>query len=36
MDLLAKCFYNASIKFLVEAMLDIMKKDEKLAGAFLD
>ena len=35
MDLLAKCFYNTSIRYLVEALIDIMKKDEELCGTFL-
>lgn len=36
MDLLSKCFYNTSIKYLVEALTDIMKKDENLCFAFLN
>lgn len=35
LDLLSKCFYNTSIKFLVESLIDIMKRDESLCAIFL-
>jgi hypothetical protein len=36
MDLLSKCFYNTSIKFLVENLIDIMKNDSELCSLFLE
>lgn len=33
---MAKCFYNTSIKYLVESLIDIMKKDESLCAQFLE
>lgn len=36
MELLAKCFHNASIKQLVEVLIELIKQDERLAGVFLE
>jgi len=36
LDLLAKCFYNTSIKYLVESLIDILKRDDKLCAEFME
>ena len=36
MDLLAKCFHNASIKQMVEVLIDIIKQDESLCVTFIE
>lgn len=35
MDLLARCYHNACIKQMVEALIDVMKQDEELPAVFL-
>ena len=35
MELLAKCFYNSSIKSLVDALLEVIQGDEKLCVEFM-
>ena len=35
MDLLAKVMQNSQIKGFVEVLIEIMKQDESLCGAFL-
>jgi hypothetical protein len=36
LDLLAKCYQNTSIKFLVESLIELLNTDEELCVEFLD
>ena len=36
LELLAKCFYNSSIKSLVESLVDVLSRDDHLCYQFLE
>ena len=36
LDLLAKCFYNTPIKFMVETLCEIMERDPRLCREFME
>lgn len=35
LDLMAKCFHNTSIKYLVESLIELMNKDDNLCVQFM-
>ena len=36
LELLAKCFYNSSIKQLVESLVDVLARDDNLCKLFIE